>query len=81
MNTFTTSLGCLTYAQQCSGEQGEGHSLKAVLIEIMGDFGPGGGGEGVIASLPVLSCLPHVADSTSKPGISGAPVSCSACGD
>lgn len=28
-----------------------------------------------------FSCLPHVADNTSKPGISGAPVSCSACGD
>lgn len=55
--------------------------MKAALIEIMGDFGPGGGGEGVIASLPALSCLTHVADNTSKPGISGTPVSSSACGD
>lgn len=44
MNTFTTSLVCFTYAGQCSREQGEGHSLKAGLIEIMEDFGPEGGG-------------------------------------
>lgn len=51
MNTFTTSLVCLTYAGQRSGEQGEGHSLKAGLIEIMEDFEPEGGLRGVIALL------------------------------
>lgn len=51
MNTFTTSLVCLTYAGQCSGERGEGHSLKAGLIEIIEDFGSEGGGGGVIAVL------------------------------
>lgn len=81
MTTFTTSLVCLTYAGQCSWEQGEGHSFKAGLIEIMEDFGPEGGGGGVIASLPALSCLPHVVDNASKPGINGSLVSCSACGD
>lgn len=80
MNTFSTLLGCITYAQHCFGEQREGHSVKAAPIEIMGDFGPRGGGDGVITLLPALSCL-HVADKTLKPGISHTPVSSSACGD
>lgn len=81
MNTFTTSLVCLTYAGHCSREPEEEHSLKAGLIEIMEDFGLKGGGGGVIASLPALSCMPHVADNASKSGINGAPVSCSAWAD
>lgn len=47
----------------------------------MEDFRPEGGGKGVIASLPALSCLPYVADNASKPGINGAPVSHSVCSD
>ncbi|KAM7376761.1 hypothetical protein PAMP_006469 [Pampus punctatissimus] len=79
MNTFTTSLVCLTYAGQRSREQRD--TLRTELIEIMEDFGPEGGGGGVIDSLPALSCMPPVADNASKPGINGAPVSRSASGD
>lgn len=73
MNTFTTSLVCLTSAGQRSREQGGGTGFEGCLIEIMEDFGPEGGG-GVMASLPARCCLPREADAASKLRIDDAPV-------